>query len=212
MSDAFLGWYFARPDECLDHSDGREIVLGETHKVDDPPILCIRGLHASLTVLSALSYAQSAILYRVSLGGTIVHGLGKSCATERTYLSCLDATSILRKFARECALSVIDLWNAPSVVRRYLTTGDEEYRADANAAAWDAEVAARSAKVASWAAARSAAWSTERTTSTTWAAAEAAAWAAAAAPKNFDKHRLEQMALDAINEAPTQKHAQFSQR
>lgn len=32
MSDAFLGWYFAHPDEHLANGDGRPIVLGETHR------------------------------------------------------------------------------------------------------------------------------------------------------------------------------------
>ena len=144
MSDTFLGWYFAQPDGRLANGDGRRIVLGETHKVTGWPVLCAHGLHASPTVLDALQYARSAILYRVSLSGGIVHGNDKSCATERTYLSRLDATSLLHKFARECALSAVDLWDAPDVVRRYLTTGDESCRG----AAWDAARAA--ARAAAW--------------------------------------------------------------
>ena len=170
MSDTFLGWYFAQPDGRLANGDGRRIVLGETHKVTGWPVLCAHGLHASPTVLDALQYAQSAILYRVSLSGGIVHGDDKSCATERAYLARLDAADVLRKFARECALSVVGLWDAPNVVREFLTTGDESCRA----AAWDA-----AAPVAASAAA--------------WGGAWGGAWAS-------HKHRLEQMALDAINE------------
>lgn len=39
-----------------------------------------------------------------------------------------DATPVLRQFAREVALDVAHLWNAPPVVLRYLKTGDESIR------------------------------------------------------------------------------------
>ena len=71
----------------------------------------------------------------------------------------------IRRFARECALDVIHLWDAPPIVKKYLETGDEKLRAAAWAAAWAARAAARAA---AWAAgdARAA------------GAARAAAWAA----------------------------------
>jgi hypothetical protein len=54
----------------------------------------------------------------------------------------------LREFARWCALQVIDLWEAPDVVRQWLATGDESIRSAArsaamfaaSAAAWDAQL------------------------------------------------------------------------
>jgi len=80
-----------------------------------------------------------------------------------------------RKFACDCALDVIDEWDAPEVVVRYLKTQDESIR---EAASWAADSAADSATYssASWAAysaARSAAYS-----SAYWAARSAASWAA----------------------------------
>jgi len=66
---------------------------------------------------------------------------------------------MLRSFARWCALSVIDKWNAPPIVREYLETGDESKRAAAWAAeaaaaagfaAWSAEMAAAAAADAAW--------------------------------------------------------------
>ena len=82
-----------------------------------------------------------------------------------------DATEPLRSFARQCALDVIHLWDAPAVVRQYLETGDESLRDAARyaarAAAWDA------ARDAAWDAARDAAWAAA------WDAARAAAWDAA---------------------------------
>src|SRR5690606_19611648 len=112
----------------------------------------------------ALGYAPGPILWRVELGGTIVTGDDKVCATERTYLWGVDASECLREFARKCALDVIHLWDAPELVVRYLKTGDESIRAAARPAAWDA----------AWAAARAAAWD-----AAAWAAARATARAAA---------------------------------
>ena len=68
----------------------------------------------------------------------------------------------LREFARWCALQVIDLWEAPDVVRKYLETGDATLRVVAWAAAQDASRAAAqdasdAAQDASRAAARAAA-------------------------------------------------------
>jgi hypothetical protein len=50
----------------------------------------------------------------------------------------IDTTPLLGQFARACALDVLHLWDAPDVVRAYLTTGDETIREDAARAAWDA--------------------------------------------------------------------------
>ena len=57
----------------------------------------------------------------------------------------------IRRFACQCALDVIHLWNAPPIVKRYLKTGNEKLRAAAGDAAWAA------AGAAAWAAARAAA-------------------------------------------------------
>jgi len=85
----------------------------------------------------------------------------------------------LREFARWCASQVIDMWEAPDIVKEYLETGNEELRD----AAWDAardaarDAAQDAAQDAAWAAAWAAAWHAA------WAAARyaarAAAWAAA---------------------------------
>ncbi len=122
-------------------------------------------------------------------------------------------------FARWCALSVIHLWDAPKVVKDYLTSGDESLRAaaraaaraaraaarDAMAAAWDAARAARAAAMAAWDAARAAlaaidaaraAWDAARAAA--WAA-RAAAWAAALAASDAQKAKLiEIMELDHV--------------
>jgi hypothetical protein len=69
-------------------------------------------------------------------------------------IGCIEATSLLREFARKCALDVIHLWDAPAIVKEYLETGKEELRAAAWAAAGDAAWAAAgdAARAAAWAA------------------------------------------------------------
>ena len=69
-----------------------------------------------------------------------------------------------REFARWCALQVIDLRDAPDVVREYLETGNEKIRSAARNAAWpDARNAAwPDARAAARNAARNAAWNAAR--------------------------------------------------
>jgi len=142
-------WYFATEERKLRHGDGREIRIGETHEVSGEIEMCIHGLHASKKLMDALYYAPGTIVYRVELSGKIEKGKDKLVAQKRTYLSGgIDVSETLRKFARMCALDVVDIWEAPEVVIRYLKTGDKSMRDDARAtalaAAWnDALAAAR---------------------------------------------------------------------
>jgi hypothetical protein len=146
------GWWFCDENETLGYGDGRPVQCGKTHTVEGELELCGNGLHASKRLIDALMYASGSILYRVELGGQILHGSDKSCATERTYLARVDCDDILRTFARSCALDVIHLWDAPQVVKDYLATGDDSIRDAAGAAAGAAARAA--ARAAAWAAAR----------------------------------------------------------
>jgi hypothetical protein len=142
--------------------DGRPIPPdGETLIHDGPLAMCRCGLHGSPRLLDALRYAPGHTLCRTEHGGEIIHDADKLVSASRVILWRLDAEDLLRDFARRCALDVIDLWPAPEIVIKYLTGGDETFRA----AAWDAaSTAARDA----WDAAGTAAW-----------AARAAAWDAA---------------------------------
>ena len=156
------------------------------------------GLHASGHPFDALRYAPGSTLHLVELDGELIeHGspVDKVAARRRKIVATIDAEPLLREFARKCALSVIHLWDAPEVVKQYLTTGDESLRAAAGDAAWeaaswaagaaarDAAAAAREAARdvagdaawASWAASRAAAWEDAART----AAGNAAEWAAA---------------------------------
>ena len=190
MSDTTLGWWFGTTDRRLGHGDGRPIVVGETHEVDPPLVLCERGLHASKHVLDALKYARGEILYRVCLAGKITRGDDKMCATRREYLAEIDATDMLWEFSRWSAAQVLHLWSAPQIVKDYLATGDESLREAASAAAWDAARAAASA--AARAAASAAAWDAARDTARD--AARNAAWDA-------QRQKLDDLAEAAIARA-----------
>ena len=93
----------------------------------------------------------------------------KFVCTRRKIIKRVDMAEQLRCFARECALSVIHLWDAPDVVVQYLRTGDEKYRAAARAAA----AAAAATAVADWGAAAAAA--ATATAAADWGAVRATA-------------------------------------
>ena len=114
--------------------------------------MCESGLHASIKIIDALVYAPGPMIHRVECAGKIVQQEDKLVCSKRTILWSLDGTQLLHRFARECALDVIHLWDAPAIVRRYLATGDESIRVAANAAADVGAVAARVATNAAFAA------------------------------------------------------------
>ena len=146
-----------------------------------PLIICKSGLHWSERLIDALQYAPGSTLCRVAVSGEIIRDNDKGASTGRTILWRIDATDVLRRFARKCALDVAHLWDMPPLVRRFLETGDETIRDAARAAARDAWAAARAAaRAAAWDAAwdaRTATWDAARDAA--WAAARAATWDAA---------------------------------
>jgi hypothetical protein len=132
--------------------DGRPIPpAGEWLEHDGEVIMCKSGLHASQTAFDALQYAPGQMLHQVELDGIVQTDTDKLVAKRRKIIATIDATALLRLFARKQALSVIHLWDCPAITREYLETGDENKRAAARDAAWDA------ARAAAWAAARAAA-------------------------------------------------------
>jgi hypothetical protein len=132
MMSRIYAWHF-----CGDTlRDGRPIPAdGVTLRHDGVIMPCKLGLHASERLIDALQYAPGPLLCRVRLGGKMVpHGGNKFAAAERTILWRFDATEVLRAFGRHCALEVLDLWDAPAVVREYLETGREDVRVGAREA------------------------------------------------------------------------------
>jgi hypothetical protein len=176
-----LAYHFTGPKLC----DGRPVPAdGVTLRHPGKPKLCRSGLHASLQPFDALQFAPGDTLCLVECGGMVVHGHDKLVCTERTIIARMDATPLLRYYARMQALSVVHLLDAPSgVVLDYLMTGDESLRAVAWAVAWAAASYAASAAMAAASDAASDAASAARAVAwaVAWAAARAAASAASAA-------------------------------
>ena len=144
--------------------DGRPVPpIGEWLEHEGPITLCESGLHASEHPFDALFFAPGNWLHRVELDGDLQsHGepVDKWAGRRRKILATINAELLLCEFARWCALQVIDLWDAPPVVRQYLETGDETLRNAARAAA--AAAAAATAWDAAWDAAGDAAGDAQR--------------------------------------------------
>ena len=216
MTSQFIdAWWFEPAYGRLQFDDGRKPIKGRTHKVKCDPVLCESGLHASVRLIDALQYATSDVVWRVQLGGTIVHGNDKCAATERKYIHRIDIEAELFQFSRWSALQVIHLWDAPAVVREFLETGNDALRA----AAWDAARAAPwdSARASAWDAARdaaraaardaasAAAWDSARAAAraAAWDSARAAAWnAARAAARDAQNIELERLVISRMSNEP----------
>ena len=108
---------------------------GEWLEHEGPIELCKSGLHASRRPWHALTYAPGPVLCLVEIDRECVDGDDKLVARRRMIVQRVDLSSHLRAFAREEALRVIHLWDAPTVVRQYLSSGDESLRGAARAAA-----------------------------------------------------------------------------
>ena len=149
--------------------------------------ICERGYHGSIHPFDALQYAPGALLTYCEFDGEIQAHDDKLCAERRRIVCRMDATEMLRYFARMQAVSVVHLWDTPEVVLDYLMTGDESLRPAAWAAARPAASAAArhaswaAAWAASWAAAREASWAAAREVArqASWEAARQASWEAA---------------------------------
>src|SRR5690606_392190 len=141
----WVGWHFVAADRRLRwplrRGEPRPVVEpGQTLRVEGPPVLCKRGLHASRRGLDALQYAPGPVVCRVRLGGEIVEGADKAASTERTVLWLADATRVLHEFALWCAERALTrereagrepnprAWAALEVKRRWLegAATDEE--------------------------------------------------------------------------------------
>ncbi len=195
-------WKFLPVDRRLLYGDGRLVEVGEKLTVDGEIVPSSRGIHASRDAMDALMYAPGPVAVRGNAAGTIVQGRNNLVCSEFTVLAIVDASEVLRRFARMCALDVAHLWSpAPDTVR-FLRTGDPALRIkaykDAASVAYrrvpddSAARAARAARDASWDAGTAA----ERAA---WLAANAAGFALA---ETKDRHarRLERMLQQLIRQ------------
>ncbi len=155
-----LGYHFlADKNGAPVYRDGKPARIGDLLTHDGPLLLCQSGLHFSHRPIDALKYAPGPWLSYVRVGGEIVYDKDKGICRRREVLWLADISPILRAFGRWCAASVLHLWDAPEIVRRWIETGDNAIRAAAGAAAWAAARAA--ARDAARAAAWDAAWAAQ---------------------------------------------------
>src|SRR5690606_9721348 len=141
--------------------DGRPVPAdGEWLEHDGPIVICKSGLHASRRPWHALMYAPGPVLCLVEVEGIEAEHEDKLVARRRRLVRRVELTDDLRAFARQCALDVIHLWDAPDVVRRYRETGDESLRNAAWAAATDTMRDVTTAAI--WDIAKAAAWDAAR--------------------------------------------------
>ena len=138
-------WHFATMKDGVPvMRDGTPIEIGKRYILPKAK-MCKRGFHGSPTPLDALQYAPGAWVSRREIVVTD-KDKDKVVGTSCVHMVGADATEVLSKFARMCALDVVHLWDAPDVVVRYLNTGDESLRDAARDAAWAAERDATGAK------------------------------------------------------------------
>lgn len=152
MKPRNLAWHFVGATL----RDGSPIPAnGKWLKFKGPLALCKIGLHFSRLPHQALECAPGDTLCLVEIGGEIIEPAGddKGVCSRRKIIARMDATELLRYYARMQAVKALEYWETepPAVVCDYLMTGDESIRDAARAAARDA------AWAAAWAAARDAA-------------------------------------------------------
>jgi hypothetical protein len=216
MTEHILAWHFLPDDRKLRFAPYTPVEPGQVLRVEGPLELCRRGLHASIRPLDALQYAPGSIVCRVEMGGDILHGDDKLCASERKTLWVADATNALHEFACLCAERELlrrrragcepdkRCWAAIEAKRAWLrgeiddkalaAAADAAWAAArdaaARAAAWDAaDAAAWAAADAAWDAADAAWAAADAADAAARAAARAAAWAAARAEQNAELER-----------------------
>ena len=192
-------WHFLQDDNRLRWGSKEVCKVGKTYTCEGELKLCENGLHGSRKIMDALRYAPGSICCKAEIWGEVKEENDKLVGRNRKILKMINAEKILRKFARLCALDVIDKWDAPEVVIKYLKTGNEKLRdatwVAARDATWGAaRAAARDAAwVAAWVAARDAAWDAA------WVAArDAARVAARVAAWEKQEKRLVRMMNEAM--------------
>ena len=179
--------------------DGRPIpAIREELRHDGRVKICASGLHASRHVFDALRFAPGHMLHKVECREIVAEEDDKLVCRSRTITTTIDATDVLRRFARKSALEVIHLWDAPDVVRKYLETGDERSRAAAS------DAARAAARDAAWDAARDAARDAVRAAARD-AARAAASDAARAAARAAARDAVRDAAWDAAWHALIEK-------
>lgn len=154
-----LAWHLT---DGMKMRDGQPLKVGKVYRHAGEVVPCESGLHASVRLIDALSFAPGNQLSRVEMRGMVVeHGspVDKIVGRERKVLWTLDATRTLWLFACWCAEDALkderkagrephaDSWAAPKARRDWLAgkITDEQLSAAYSAAYRAAYRAANSA-------------------------------------------------------------------
>lgn len=131
--ETIRGWHFV--GETL--RDGSAIPKNGVWlpRLTGPIRLCENGYHGSKHPFDALRYAPGDTLCLCEYRGHVAYMSDKFAARQRRIIMRMDASEMLRYFARMQALSVAHLWNPPEVVLDWLMTGDLSLRSAALSAA-----------------------------------------------------------------------------
>ena len=135
MTRTNLAYHFTK-DTLRDGSPIPPIGEWLEHKGDVK--LCRSGLHFSRDPFDALSYAPGTLLHLVEVDDIVEEDKSKGVCRRRKIIATINAENLLRECARKWALDVIDKWDAPDVVVKWLKTGDESLRSAAASAAYSA--------------------------------------------------------------------------
>ena len=199
MKNNILAWHFL-PENGLTRFNKIKVEPGVEIVHKGKLELCNSGLHASIKLDDALSFAPGPILCRVRCQGRVKRGDDKLVCSRRTVLWMLDASRVLRLWGCWCirntklqdGRTVWDLLtdvrsrNAVEVAERFAVGEATENEL---AAAW----------AAAWYAARDAAWYAAMAAAR-YAAMDAARYAAMdaamAAARDAAIHQLEIMVID----------------
>src|SRR3990167_1643911 len=150
-----LAWHFVG----VILRDGSPIPAdGEWLAYSGPCKMCESGLHASRNPFDALQYAPGDTLCLVEIADIVEEEADKLLCRKRKIIVRMDATEMLRYFARMQAVSCLAQWKyePDQIILDWLMTGDPAARAAAYAAA--RAVAYAAARAATRVAARDAAY------------------------------------------------------
>lgn len=109
---------------------GRAIKVGDVLTFKGRLELYRTGLAFSDKPLDAISLGTGHLLWKVNVPDRGDHderidGPDQGCSSWRRHVTVIDATPVLKEFMRWSAQQVLPLWDAPKVVRDYLTTGKD---------------------------------------------------------------------------------------